>query len=145
MELYHLTAQDQDVIDAIEQEGLRPGPYSWHAWGRAGAVTADLIGDVVWFIDDPTFKQWEGFIAAPIGFADIWRVVCDIPAQDRNLIRLCDCLCFQGTIKPTNFIHRIWVYAGVVPPSRITAIELLGSQSNWEVEGWKNSLPDRGG
>jgi hypothetical protein len=130
MDLFHLTATGQDVIDAIEEEGLRPGPDGWDNWSPAADLAAGLIGDVVWLIDDPTFKQCEGIIYSD-GSSWLWRVVCTIPAQDPNLIRFRDCL--LPSVKLNHFMDHIWVYAGVVEPSRIKAIEFLGIiQSNWE-------------
>ena len=129
IQLFHLTAPEEDVIDAIKQEGLRPGPNSWDCWSPKTDWAAEIIGDVVWLIDDPGFLQWEGLIQ-PIGDADLWRVICDIPTQDPNLVHFRDCL--RADVRVSDLVGHIWLYGGVVPPSRIKAIEFLGSsQSNY--------------
>jgi hypothetical protein len=126
IELFHLTFQGESDIAFIEQEGLRPGPDGWDFWGGMGNWAAETIGDVVWLIDDPTFKQWEGILEPDLS-SPLWRVVCAIPAQDPKLIR------FGNLFRNINrFMDSVWVYAGVVRPDLIKDIEFLGvNQSNW--------------
>ena len=152
MDLFHLTTVDEYVIDAIAQEGLKPGPNSWRGWSpdidrgdqeglqpgpnswRGGSTFhGELFGDVVWLTDDPTIKHWQGILFEPDTgdtSVSLWRVVCAIPAQDPRLLRFRNL--FHKSAKLSRFCKSIWLYGGLVPPRRIKDIEFLGTRRYWE-------------
>lgn len=128
--LFHMTAQGEDVIEAIKQEGLKPGPDCWSRWESTYfRAKANRKEGVVWFTADPTIKQF----IMPVPNHYCWklhRVVCEFPGLYYPLTRFRYMLKekFRPHQKDDCLVNSTWVHFGAVSPCWIKEIQYLGTR-----------------
>jgi hypothetical protein len=122
--LYHFTLADLAIIKV---EGLKPGAASWRDWQHMLDHNATARKDVVWLTTDPN-------LIFTVKRLPTHRLTVDVPKANSRLEWFAEVLRQNGTTAKgliqddeamERFVNKSYIFRGVIPPNRITAIDKI--------------------